>query len=120
MRETSYVIEGRRWLPIARAAKLLRTNAQAIRRLMGEGRLDWRQTRANSTKFAVAEDEVMKLRAELPDSAFLKKRKPKRPAPSEPPRRVRGDLWEGHHLRLTLPAIDDIEKKKADPGPSPG
>jgi len=53
MREKPYTIEGKMWVSIARAAKLLRTNAVGIRKLMGEGKLDCRQTRLNSRTFVV-------------------------------------------------------------------
>jgi hypothetical protein len=36
MPKLSYDIEGRKWLPISRAAKLLGTNAQGVRKLMSE------------------------------------------------------------------------------------
>ena len=61
-----YEIEGRRWLSIARAAKLLGTNAQGVRKLMGSGALDWCQSRANSTRLVVDEAGVMQLRVERP------------------------------------------------------
>lgn len=62
MREKPYTIEGKTWVSIARAAKLLRTNAVGIRKLMGEGKLDCRQTRLNSRTFVVLFDDVLKLR----------------------------------------------------------
>jgi hypothetical protein len=57
-----YTIDGQSWLPISRAAVLLGTNALGVRKLMGEGALEWRQTRVNSLTFAVREDQVMSLR----------------------------------------------------------
>lgn len=61
MPKSRYELEGRTWLPVSRAAKLLRTNAQGIRKLMGNGTLDWRQSRANSRVLVVDEQAVMKL-----------------------------------------------------------
>jgi len=37
----SYAREGRRWLPISRAAELLSTNAAGIKKLMASGELEW-------------------------------------------------------------------------------
>ena len=69
MRERPYEIDGKTWIGIARAAKLLRTNGLGVRRLMGEGRLECRQTRQNSRIFVVAYDDVMKLRGDRQKSA---------------------------------------------------
>lgn len=66
MPKDRYEIEGRTWLPISRAAKLLGTNAQGVRKLMGDGSLDWRQPRANSRTMVVDEQAVMALRRERP------------------------------------------------------
>ena len=108
-----YEIEGRRWLSIARAAKLLGTNAQGVRKLMGSGALDWCQSRANSTRLVVDEAGVMKLRAERPPARSRKHPAPKRERDRPwPERRTRGGLWEAHHLRLTLPKRDDEEAGK--------
>jgi hypothetical protein len=63
VRERPYVIEGKTWVSLARAAKLLRTNAVGVRKIIGEGQLDCRQTRVNSRLFVVAFDDVMRLRA---------------------------------------------------------
>lgn len=62
MRERPYTIEGKTWIGIARAAKLLRTNAMGIRKLMGEGKLECRQTRVNSRTFVVLFEDVKKMR----------------------------------------------------------
>jgi hypothetical protein len=114
MRKLRYELEGTVWLPIARAAKLLKTNASGVRTLMGSGVLEWRQTRANSRTFVVAEDAVMKLRAKLPGVKFQAKKKPSPKAPEfEPVRRARGGLWQEHHLRLTLPHLEEDEEKNS-------
>ena len=62
MTKLRYAIEGTSWLPIARAAVLLGTNALGVRKLMAEGALEWRQTRANSRTFVVREDQVLSIR----------------------------------------------------------
>jgi hypothetical protein len=41
---------------------LLGTNAVGVRKLMAEGKLEWRQTRANSRTFVVRENQVLLLR----------------------------------------------------------
>ena len=112
MKKTRYEIEGQGWFTISRAAKLLGTNALGLRKLMGEGLLEWRQVRTDSKTFVVAEDAVMELRRQRPLAA------PKRrePFPSKPPfepqRRVRGGLWQQHHLRMTLPSSEESTPKK--------
>ena len=58
-----YTIDGQWWLPMSRAAVLLGTNSLGIRKLMAEGRLEWRQTRVNSRTFVVREDQVLALRS---------------------------------------------------------
>ncbi len=62
MTKLRYAIEGASWLPISRAAVLLGTNALGVRKLMAEGALEWRQTRANSRTFVVREEQVLSLR----------------------------------------------------------
>ena len=113
MGKDHYEIEGRRWLSISRAAKLLGTNAQGIRKLMGDGTLDWIQTRASSTKLVVDERAVLELRAARPVSL---KRSPdplavrtKRRLDSQFP--VDGPFLD-HHLRLTLPAEELRQSKR--------
>jgi hypothetical protein len=113
MPKDRYEIEGRTWLPIARAAKLLGTNAQGIRRLMSEGTIEWRQTRANSRTFVVDEARVTALRLERPAPKLKRSPDPlARPARSEPIRRQRGGLWEAHHLRMTLPDPEEHRPKR--------
>lgn len=56
-----YVFEGRRWLPLARAATLLATNTASIKRAISEQELDWRQLKPNSSTLLVAEDDVRRL-----------------------------------------------------------
>lgn len=65
MRERPYEIEGKLYVSLGRAAKLLSTNGVSVRRLVGEGKLACRQTRVNSRTFVVAYDDIMKLREEL-------------------------------------------------------
>jgi hypothetical protein len=60
------------WLSISRAAKLLGTNAQGVRKLMGQRAVDWRQTRANSRTLVVDETRVMELRRERPALKLLR------------------------------------------------
>src|SRR3546814_8693485 len=45
-----YEIEGRGWLIASRAAALLGTNAAGIRKLMGDGTLEWRQARRSEER----------------------------------------------------------------------
>src|SRR3546814_16571173 len=61
-----YEIEGRGWLIASRAAALLGTNAAGIRKLMGDGTLEWRQARTNSSVLVVDERQVFDLRTERP------------------------------------------------------
>jgi len=114
MPKLRYEIEGQSWLPIARAAKLLGTNAQGVRKLMGEGALEWRQTRANSRTFVVNEAGVMALKKNRPPVKLKRSPDPlARPRNPEPERRARGGLWDAHHLRLALPHEDeDGDKRK--------
>ncbi len=58
----SYVIDGRSWMPLSRAAALLGTNTAGVKRLMGSGDLDWCQLRAGSSTFVVDEAAVFALR----------------------------------------------------------
>ena len=117
-----YDIEGRRWIKISEAARILKTNAVGIRKMMGDGRLDWRQTRANSRIFVVEESKVVELLKAMPMTV------PKRPKIREDRtklidggRRERGGLWIAHHLRLTLPGDDEERREsKVDPGSGPG
>lgn len=60
-----YVIEGKRWLPIVRAAALLGTNSAIIKKLMGDGILSWQQLRPNSKNLLASEPDVLRLRSEL-------------------------------------------------------
>jgi hypothetical protein len=114
MPKLRYEIDGRYWIAISRAAKLLGTNAQGVRKLMGEGTLEWRQTRANSRTFVVDEAGVMTLKKNRPPVKLKRSPDPlTRPLNPEPERRVRGGLWEAHHLRLTLPqGEEDGDKRK--------
>lgn len=108
MPKDHYELEGRVWLPISRAAKLLGTNAQGVRKLMADGTLEWRQTRANSRTLVVDQQGVLTLRKARPTPKLKRSPDPLAPAPQwEPSRRVRGGLWEAHHLRLTLPKSKD-------------
>lgn len=54
----SYMIDGRTWMPVSRAAALLGTNTTGIKRLMGSGDLDWCQLRPGSTTFLIDEAAV--------------------------------------------------------------
>jgi hypothetical protein len=60
--KSSYVLAGQRWLSIARAAELLRGGTAAVRNLMADGSLEWRQSRSNSTRLVVLERQVLELR----------------------------------------------------------
>jgi len=107
-----YEIDGRGWLIVSRAAELLGTNAQGVRKLMGDGTLEWRQSRANSQILVVDEQAVLALRRERPPRRLARSPDPIawRPKPMPAPRRTRGGLWEAHHLRLTLPDPDKKPK----------
>lgn len=59
-----YVIDGRRWIPIARAATLLATGAATIKRLMADGALEWAQSSRGSRTLVVDEAGVLRLRQE--------------------------------------------------------
>jgi hypothetical protein len=59
-----YVLDGQRWLPIARAAALLGTNPATVKRWMGDGTLEWRQLRTNSKSLLASERDVLRLRGE--------------------------------------------------------
>ena len=115
MRKDHYEIDGRRWLSISRAAKLLGTNAQGIRKLMGEGALEWRQTRANSRTFVVDERAVLELRMTRPRAI---KRSPdplatRRKEPLGKSSGGGGGIFFEHHLRLTLPPDEgQVSKRK--------
>jgi hypothetical protein len=113
MKKRRYEIEGQGWLTISRAAELLRTNAQGVRKMMGDGSLDWRQTRLNSRTFVVSEQQVMTMRVQMPPAAPKRKAKVES-CTFEPIRRQRGHAWTAHHLRLTLPRQNEEEKKKPD------
>ena len=107
------MVEGRTWLPISRAAKLLGTNAQGVRKLMADGSLDWRQTRANSCTFVVDEKRVVALSSELPPRKIKRSPDPLARSPkAEPMQRTRGSIRDAHHLRMTLPITDDPESKR--------
>lgn len=109
-----YQIEGWNWMSLSRAAELLGTSVYGIGKLMAEGKLDWRQTPVKSRTFVVDEQAVLALRKQQstkklmrsPDSFAAKKKE------FEPERRVRGGLWQAHHLRLTLPMVEDDKQKK--------
>ena len=104
MSKGRYEIDGKRWMKVGEAARLLKTNAVGIRTMMGDGRLDWRQTRANSRTFVVDESAVLAMVKAMP---LTPPKKPKiqddRARMSDGGRRERGDAWTAHHLRLTLP-----------------
>lgn len=56
-----HIIDGKRWLRVAHAAKLLRATSARVREWMGDGTLEWRQLKTNSTNFVVAERDVAAL-----------------------------------------------------------
>lgn len=113
MPKDRYELDGRLWLSITRAASLLGTNAQGVRKLMGDGSLDWRQSRANSRTLVVEEKGVMALRASRPAAKLRRSPDPLTSPPKpEPHRRERGGLWQAHHLRLTLPAPDEDDSNR--------
>jgi hypothetical protein len=108
MPKDRYELEGRTWIPISRAAKLLGTNAQGVRKLMGDGTLDWRQSRANSRTFLVEERGVMTLRAKRASPKLRRSPDPLERKPKvEAPRRSGGGIFHEHHLRLTLPEPEE-------------
>ena len=111
MPKLSYNIEGRTWLPISRAARLLGTNALAVRKLMGEGALEWRQTRANSKTLVVDQAGVLALRKQAP-ARLDRSPDPLARPPKAPRRRSNGGLTLNHHLRMTLPFPEGGKKKE--------
>ena len=112
MRKPAKIIDGRRWISISRAAKLLGTNAQGVRKMMGDGRLDWHQPRANA-RLVVDEAMVNQLRLQRPRPRALRTPDPLASPPrAMPERRARGGLWIGHHLRMTLPGPEEANRKK--------
>lgn len=62
-RKPVYLVEGRRWMPEARARKLLATNAVTMKRLMGDGSLEWLQN-PRGLALLVLEGDVLRLREE--------------------------------------------------------
>jgi hypothetical protein len=58
-----YTVDGRSWMPIGRAAKLIGTNTATVKRMMGDGRLEWRQN-PNGLALLVEETGVLALRRE--------------------------------------------------------
>ncbi|MFB0873312.1 MULTISPECIES: hypothetical protein [unclassified Sphingobium] len=59
-----YVIDGARWVPLARAATMLATNIATIKTLMGGGQLDWCQRSPGSKTLFVREADLLRLRGE--------------------------------------------------------
>lgn len=58
-----YSFDGKRWMPIGRAAKLIGTNTATVKRMMGDGRLEWSQN-PNGLALLVEETGVLALRQE--------------------------------------------------------
>ncbi len=58
-----YPFDGKRWMPIGRAAKLIGTNTATVKRMMGDGRLEWSQNPRGLT-LLVEESGVLALRRE--------------------------------------------------------
>lgn len=58
-----YTFDGKRWMPIGRAAKLIGTNTATVKRMMGDGRLEWSQNPRGLT-LLVEETGVLALRRE--------------------------------------------------------
>jgi len=54
-----YVIDGARWMPIPRAAKLLMTNMGTVKAMMADGRLRWCQCPVGVATLLVAEADVL-------------------------------------------------------------
>lgn len=110
MRKTRYEIDGRSWVRISRAAELLGTNAQGVRKLMTEGLLDWRQLRANSSTLLVDLTTVLNQRSERATVKSLLSPDPLKRLPKKEARRPSGGMFTDHHLRLTLPRGEDEPK----------
>lgn len=91
---------------------------------MGDGRLDWRQSRANSRILVVDQEAVIAMvRAQPLTLPTSKQPKDNRPKMIDGGRPMRGGIRTDHHLRLTLPfpnSDNPAAKKKTDPGSSPG
>lgn len=62
-RKPIYIIDGKRWMPEARARQLLATNAATMKRLMGDGSLEWTQN-PRGLALLVVEADVLRLRQE--------------------------------------------------------
>lgn len=62
-RKPVYLVEGRRWMPEARARQLIGTSAAGLKRLMGQGALEWIQN-PRGLALLVLEDDVLRLRSE--------------------------------------------------------
>lgn len=108
MPKRRYEIDGRSWVPLATAAKLIGTNAIGVRKLIEEGKLTARQSRAGSSILIVDLVQVAELRAER--EQWRKEREPKKaklpPAPQSylaPPKRQR---IPGHREQMALPMTD--------------
>jgi hypothetical protein len=56
------ILDGQTYYSIADAAKMLGTNAKKVRQLMGDGELEWRQTRFNSKRFVVSGESIVRLK----------------------------------------------------------
>lgn len=62
-RKPLYLVDGRRWMPEARARQLIGTSAAGLKRLMGDGSLEWIQN-PRGLALLVLEDDVLRLRTE--------------------------------------------------------
>lgn len=62
-RKPVYLVEGRRWLPQARARALLAASAATVKRMMGDGSLEWIKS-PRGLALLVLEADVLRLRQE--------------------------------------------------------
>jgi hypothetical protein len=62
-RKPVYLVEGRRWMPEARARQLIGTSPAGMKRLMGDGSLEWIQN-PRGLALLVLEADVLRLREE--------------------------------------------------------
>jgi hypothetical protein len=108
MPKRRYEINGRSWVPITQAAKLIGTNALGVHKLIEDGKLSHRHSRAGSAIVVVDLMQVANLRAER--EQWRKERQPKKAklpptsaTYSAPPEEQR---IPGHREQMALPMAD--------------
>jgi hypothetical protein len=108
MPKPRYDLDGEPWVPISKAAKLLGTNVSGVRKLIEEGKLRSRQSRAGSSIIIVALVQIADLRSER--EQWRKEREPRKPkvAKSAPFGLLapKGQRVPGHREQMALPMTD--------------